>query len=102
MISTPLGPMLALASADALCALEFTGPDKRLTRLEARMRRWFPPHDVVDGENPAIARARAWLDAYFAGASADVSGLPLLMHGAAFETRVWQALLEIPPGRTMS
>jgi len=30
--------MLALASADGLCALEFKGPRERLTRLEARLR----------------------------------------------------------------
>jgi methylated-DNA-[protein]-cysteine S-methyltransferase len=101
-IATPLGEMLALASDDGLCALEFTGPRKRLTRLEARLRRWFPPHDIVDGEVPAIARTRAWLAAYFDGTSAEVGDLPLDMRGAAFEKRVWTALLTIPPGETTS
>ena len=36
-IATPVGDMLALASGEGLCALEFTGPRKRLTRLEARL-----------------------------------------------------------------
>ena len=102
LIPTPLGDMLALASADGLCALEFTGPDKRLTRLEERMRRWFPPHDLVEGDNPTIAWTRRWLDGYFSGASADIGDLPIQMHGAEFEKRVWQALLDIPPGQTTS
>jgi methylated-DNA-[protein]-cysteine S-methyltransferase len=101
-IATPLGDMLALASDEGLCALEFTGPKKRLTRLDARLQRHFPPHDIVNREAPAIARARAWLDAYFAGASADIGDLPLDMRGADFEKRVWRALTRIPPGETTS
>src|SRR5689334_23039962 len=97
-IATPLGEMLALASDDGLCALEFTGPDKRLTRLDARLQRHFPPHAIVDRDARPIARARTWLDAYFAGVTAEIGDLPLDMHGATFETRVWKALTRIPPG----
>src|SRR5216110_4109496 len=95
ILATPLGEMLALDSGDGLCALEFTGPRKRLTRLEARLKRHFPPHEIVDRDTPAIARTRRWLDAYFAGASAEVGDLPLDMRGAPFEKRVWNALTRI-------
>jgi O-6-methylguanine DNA methyltransferase len=114
-IATPLGEMLALASDAGLCALEFVEVKKRsrplrdaaagqerLTRLNARLRRWFPPHEIVDADTRTFARTRAWLAKYFDGATADVGDLPLDMHGAGFETRVWQALLEIPAGQTMS
>lgn len=104
VIPTPLDDMLALASDAGLCALEFTETKKRgserLTRLEARLRRHFPPHEIVDGETPVIARTRAWLAAYFDGASAEIGDLPIDMHGADFEKRVWKALLRIPPGET--
>ncbi|MBI3493306.1 MAG: methylated-DNA--[protein]-cysteine S-methyltransferase [Acidobacteria bacterium] len=102
ILSTPLDDMLALSSDAGLCALEFTGPRKRLPRLEARLRRWFPPHEIVDEETPVIARTREWLCAYFDGAGADVSGIPLDMRGAPFELRVWEALRAIPPGETTS
>ena len=102
IVSTPLGEMLALASDEGLCALEFTGPDDRLTRLEARLRRWFLPHEIVDGEVAIIGRTREWLAAYFAGASAGISGVALDMRGAPFEKRVWQSLRSIPPGETTS
>ena len=108
VLPTPLGDMLALASDEGLCALEFTtvrgshGGEDRLTRLQARLRRWFPPHTIVDRETPTIAQARRWLDAYFAGAGADISGIPLDMRGAAFEQRVWTALQAISPGHTTS
>ncbi len=101
-ISTPLGDMLALASGDSLCALEFTGPRKRLTRLERRLARWFPPHQIVAGDTPILVRTRRWLQAYFDGANADVGGLPIELHGAPFETKVWRALLKIAPGATTS
>jgi O-6-methylguanine DNA methyltransferase len=122
-IETPLGPMLALASDAGLCALEFTGPKKRLSRLEARLKNHFPPHEIVDAEPPVIASTRAWLDRYFAGLNPEpgtrnplpgtLNSLPgtryslpddppLDMHGASFERRVWRALLKIPPGETRS
>ena len=107
-ISTPIGDMLALASEEGLCALEFTtvqGPSRSqepLTRLNARLGRWFPQHRIVDRDTPTIARTRAWLAAYFEGTAAEVSGLPLDMRGAPFEKRVWTALRTIPPGRTTS
>jgi O-6-methylguanine DNA methyltransferase len=107
-IPTPIGDMLALASDAGLCALEFTkveGPNRgqeRLTRLNVRLGRWFPPHTVVDEETAIIARARDWLTGYFAGTSAEIGDLPLDMRGAPFELRVWEALREIPPGTTTS
>jgi methylated-DNA-[protein]-cysteine S-methyltransferase len=101
-IATPLGEMLALASDGGLCALEFTGPAKRLPRLEARLRRWFPPHEIVDDETRTLKRTRAWLSAYFDGATAEIGDLPLDMHGAPFEQRVWRALVDIPAGQTTS
>ena len=94
--------MLALASDTGLCALEFTGPHKRLPRLEARLSRWFPRHEIVDGDTRVIARTRKWLASYFAGTSPAAPDIPLDMRGADFEKRVWAALRAIPPGQTTS
>jgi O-6-methylguanine DNA methyltransferase len=108
ILPTPLGEMLALASDEGLCALEFTTVkgrargEERLTRLDARIERWFPPHEIVDRETDTIARTRGWLTAYFDGVAADASGIPLDMRGAPFEKRVWLALQKIPPGQTTS
>ena len=102
ILKTPLGDMLALDSGEGLCALEFTGPRKRMTRLDARLARWFPPHEIADSEAPVLKRTRRWLDAYFAGSGADISDLPLDMRGAEFEKQVWAALCRIPAGETTS
>ena len=102
VLATPIGDMVALDSGEGLCALEFTGPEKRLSRLHARFRRWFPPYEIADRDTPTISRTRTWLEAYFAGASTDVGDLPLDMRGAAFEKQVWLALRAIPAGQTTS
>jgi methylated-DNA-[protein]-cysteine S-methyltransferase len=98
---TPVGPMLALASGDALTALEF-GKIERHERLEARLARWFPPHVIEDGSSSVLDATASWLDAYFAGRSADPRDLPIAMHGTDFERRVWNCLLHIPAGSTRS
>jgi len=98
-IETPIGSMVALASDDALCALEFSS-EGRMTRLTSRLDRWFAPYAIENGSNPIIDRTRAWLERYFAGRGADTNGLALEMRGADFERRVWRALLDIPAGET--
>jgi methylated-DNA-[protein]-cysteine S-methyltransferase len=102
IVSTPLGDMMALASDTGVCALEFQGPRERLPRLEARLRRQFPPHEIVDRETPAIAQTRAWLRDYFDGTRVEASAIPLDLRGALFECRVWATLCTIPPGTTTS
>lgn len=100
-IATPVGPMLALASAGALCALEFdTG--QRHARLEARLAKFFAGVAIEDGDNDVIGETRAWLARYFAGESADASAITLDGRGTTFERSVWRALLSIPPGETRS
>jgi methylated-DNA-[protein]-cysteine S-methyltransferase len=100
--------MLALSSEEGLCALEFTtvkgraSGEERLSRLNARLARWFPPHEIVERETPTISRTRDWLAAYFDGIAAAPVAVPLDMRGAPFEKRVWMALQTIPPGQTTS
>jgi O-6-methylguanine DNA methyltransferase len=96
---TPVGPMLALASDQALCALEFWDPG-RMSRLEARLRRWFGPHEIVDAQNAVLIGTGEWLATYFAGGSP--VDPPLEMRGAPFEMRVWSALRTIQRGTTTS
>jgi O-6-methylguanine DNA methyltransferase len=96
-LTTPVGDMMVLAGEEALCALEFVSPGRNV-RLDGRRRRWFPPHTVEEGETSITRLTRAWLDQYF-GTGAGATP-PLAMYGTEFERRVWQALLEIPPGET--
>jgi O-6-methylguanine DNA methyltransferase len=98
-MDTPVGPMLALATDTALCGLEFSSRH-RLSRLQARLDRWFPAYAIEDGSNAVIAETRRWLDAYFSGSSAAAPPMALDLRGAPFERRVWERLLRIPAGST--
>lgn len=100
-VETPLGAMLAIASDRALWSLEFHR-DERLTRLEQRLARWFPPHEFQDGSNQVIEATSRWLESYFAGTVLPSDGLALDMRGAPFELRVWTELRRIPAGETVS
>lgn len=96
-IETPIGPMLAGATARGVCLLEFT--DRRM--LEAQMdtlaRRIRLP--ALPGESEIIEQLRSELDRYFAGALERFS-VPLEYPGTDFQVSVWKKLLEIPYGAT--
>ena len=90
-IATPLGPMIALATAQGLTALLF-GSDKH----------YQGPFDAVPrvADDPHVQAARRWLARYWAGGD-PAPDLPHLdLHGTPFQRAVWQVLLRIPPGRT--
>ncbi len=57
---------------------------------------------MVDHSLPVFAQIKEWLDGYFAGSCPAVSQLPLHLQGTAFQQEVWQLLLELPHGTTVS
>ena len=78
--------------------------DGALTGVWLEGQKYFPS-DLPEpsGEEAEIfAHTRRWLDAYFAGLQPDVSALPIAPRGSAFAQSVWQLLLEIPYGQTVS
>jgi methylated-DNA-[protein]-cysteine S-methyltransferase len=109
-IDSPIGPLRAIASATGLCALPFLGGDmtgsaveRSRHSFEARLRRWFSSDEIVDDpSDTTLVYTRQWLDAFFDGAPAQAALPPLDLRGAAFELKVWLALLAIPRGATTS
>ena len=97
VVPTPLGNMLAMSSDEGLCALEFM--NKRLTRLERRLERWFPAHEVVDERSATIDRTITWLRRYFDGVSAEVVDLPLDMRGGGLRAPRLEAASADSTGR---
>ena len=57
---------------------------------------------MVSGDSPVLSQAKSWLDHYFTGDRPDPKQLPLAPEGSAFRQMVWQCLLDIPYGRTMT
>lgn len=98
-LATPLGTMLAGATDEALCLLEFADRrqlETQLKRIRQRLQCRFLP-----ARNGVIARAESELAEYFDGKRRDF-GLPLALAGTDFQETVWRALMEIPYGTTES
>ena len=50
---------------------------------------------------PVLEECRRWLDVYFSGREPDFTP-PLSLRGTAFQKQVWEALITIPYGKTVT
>jgi AraC family transcriptional regulator, regulatory protein of adaptative response / methylated-DNA-[protein]-cysteine methyltransferase len=98
-LRSPLGPLVAGATAEGVCLLEFT--DRRMLEAEfgALRKQFHAP--VLPGTNEHLEKLRAELTSYFAGSTRSFS-VPLVYPGTAFQRKVWEQLLAIPYGETRS
>lgn len=98
-IATPLGPMLAAASDDAIHLVEFI--DRR--GLQAQIRRVGRRSNLVfaPGSSALTRSLEEQLGEYFAGERRDFD-LPMEPAGTGFQESVWEALRAIPFGETRS
>lgn len=92
-----LGSLLVAFSEIGVCAIALgDGPEVLVRDLQHR----FPAAQLSGADSPLeqmIARVIAFVEAPALGLD-----LPIDVHGTAFQTRVWQALREIPVGSTAS
>ncbi|HEU4483921.1 MAG TPA: methylated-DNA--[protein]-cysteine S-methyltransferase [Povalibacter sp.] len=98
-IDTPVGPLLAGATDQALVLLEFSERnilDRQLQSVRQRFGACLMP-----GSNPVLDTLRDQLREYFAGTRRNFE-LPLEYPGTPFQQRVWSMLLTIPYGQTRS
>ena len=98
-IETPLGAMLAIADDEGLRLLEFV--DRRAMEREMSILRTRLQTNIVPGEHPHLAAARAQLADYFSGKNLEFS-VPLAPVGSPFQMRTWDLLRTIPIGETRS
>ena len=98
-IESPLGPLVAGATAEGICLLEFT--DRRMLPAQVETVRRRFDCAVVPGDSPHFDQLRDELKAYFSGQLRQFS-LPLVAPGTPFQERVWGALQRIPYGETRS
>ena len=90
--ASPLGPMVLAASPAGLVGTWFDG-QRHLPDASA-----WPTQD----DHPLLRATAAQLGAYFAG-TRDTFDMPLdLGGGTPFQQAVWQALLRIPRGQTLT
>ena len=90
--ASPLGPILLAADETGLTGLWFEG------------QKYFPSFlgvDYQEKETPVLTETARWLDVYFSGK--DPGFLPPLHpQGSPFRQAVWNILLTIPRGQTMT
>lgn len=99
MIESPLGPLLAGATENGICLLEFT--DRRMLEhnLQAIQHRFNCA--IVPGRHPLLARLSDELGEYFSGQRREFT-VPIASCGTPFQERVWAKLRTIPYGATIS
>jgi AraC family transcriptional regulator of adaptative response/methylated-DNA-[protein]-cysteine methyltransferase len=98
-ILTPLGPMLAGASEDGICLLEFV--DRRMLETQLARVKKLLSAEVVPGASKHFSALNRQMKEYFAGKRREFD-LPLVLKGTPFQQEVWKCLQGIPYGSTRS
>lgn len=90
--TSPLGGILLAADEVGLRGLWFDGQKYFARDL---------PDERTERETPALSEAKRWLDLYFGGQEPDFLP-PLHPVGTPFRQAVWEILLRIPYGKTVT
>lgn len=94
----PFGAMVIAQSAEGLCWLGFQAAGYKGGGL-SRMKKHFPQARFTENAKATEDLARRVLAAWEEGGSAEIA---LDLRGSAFQKAVWQRLLEIPRGKTLT
>ena len=94
------------AYASPIGELTLASDGASLTGLWIRGQKYFPAFDPAgcepSGADPVLRDTARWLDMYFAGDRPSPNVLPLSPSGSDFRRRVWELLLGIPYGFTVT
>jgi AraC family transcriptional regulator of adaptative response/methylated-DNA-[protein]-cysteine methyltransferase len=97
---SPLGRMIAGATEEGICLLEFEDNRSRLEKEIATLEKLLSAK-AFRGVNSHITLLTHQVDEYFSG-SRKVFTVPLITPGSPFQQEVWQGLVKIPYGSTRS
>lgn len=98
IVDSVLGRLLVAATAHGVCFLSLGDADAPMI---AGLHEEFPKADSIALDEAAIAPAVDAVLRHLAGETPHVD-LPLDVRATAFQRRVWQELIAIPPGETRS
>ncbi len=98
-LPSPLGPLVAGATDEGVCLLEFS--DRRMLEAQFETVRKLFRLPLVPGTNRHLEQLRDELARYFTGALRSFS-VPLVYPGTPFQQKVWEQLLRVPYGETRS
>ena len=98
--SSPVGELLIGTLGERLCLCAWSMDAQRRRRVDTRLCRFFSAR-IIEGETALTATAMRQLDDYFARRRRTFD-IPLLTAGTPFQRRVWEQLLRIEYGQTVS
>lgn len=98
-IETPLGTMIACATNQGICLLEFS--DRKMLETELKTVTRLLNATIVQGQNKHFEDLEKELSEYFSG-ERKTFGVPVHTPGTAFQNKVWSALQSISYGQTKS
>jgi len=98
-ILTPLGPMLAGATEEGICLLEFV--DRRMLETQIKRLKKIFDAEFVPGQSKHFDELNNQLKEFFEG-KRKAFDLPLILNGTEFQQKVWKELQKIPFGSTRS
>ena len=100
---SPLGGIIITSDGEALTGLRFDRQQTICGSNDSDQEDSEPNHDSVHAEEhlPVFKQTIKWLDIYFSGEEPGFTP-PLRMEATAFRKMVWEILLTIPYGETMS
>ena len=96
---SPLGPLVIGATDRGVCLCEFT--DRRMLETQFTTVRNRFDCAIVPGEHAHLTQLKKELSDYFA-ANLTKFSVPLVYPGTPFQKKVWNGLLAIPYGKTIS
>lgn len=97
--ASPCGTLKLGSFGDRLCLCDWP-VERHRNHVDNRLHRLLDA-EFVEGTSPVIEKAVVCLDEYFAGQRPEFD-VPLLFVGTDFQKKVWNALLSIPYGKTVS
>lgn len=98
-INTPIGEMLAIATDEAICMLDFVDSKNWLKDQEILVKHYEATQ--VDEDSLLLSELEKQLKEYFAKERKEFS-LPLALVGTSFQEEVWKVLQTIPYGEVRS
>lgn len=96
---SPCGTLMLGSYNDRLCLCDWQ-VERHRNHVDNRLCRILDA-EWVEGTSPIIERATMQLDEYFTGQRQEFD-IPLLWVGTDFQKKVWDRLLTIPYGHTLS
>lgn len=98
-INTPFGEMLACVSDAGLYLFEFT--DRKKYDNQLKSLRKYSKTEMVLGTHKFLRILQNQIDEFFSGKRKEFD-IPLFPNGTEFQKKVWDAMLKIPYGKTVS